>query len=316
MDSLKFSLIVRIYNAEKYLERQIKSVIAQTYSNWELILINDGSTDGSGKICDKYVLNDNRIKTIHQKNSGCTCATVVGIQNSSGDYCLAIDADDYLDNNLLEVANRYLSNSDYDILEYGIRYIRNGEVTSEFHLVEEEKDFTQDEFLNFTWKTTTHSLCLKFIRRCSLKFKVEEIRYFTKNKINQNEDMLLAIPYITSSKRIKVIPDCLYNYELFEDSVSHGIEQTKKIKLAFDTCNTAMTLMKSHGICLQTVKKLVTNELYREIFPLLPRVILFRLLDRETITELKSYAIYKETKLFVVRHGALSFFAWIIFRLL
>ena len=315
LSEIKFSIIIRIYNAELYLSRQIESVLSQTYSNWELILVDDGSTDHSSNICDEFAEKNEKIKVIHQENSGCTCATLKGLQKANGDYCLAIDADDWLETNLLEIANSYLENNNYDILEYGIRVIKDENLFQTISFVKNETSFTKEDFFKFTWNTTLHSLWTKLIRKNALSFTNKELEYFTKNKINQNEDMLIGIPYILSSDKIKVIPDCLYNYVIYEDSVSHGIEQVKKIKLAFETCNTAMKLLEDRGVEKKSIKKLVINELYREIFPILPYCIIHRRLNRKTILDLKSYRIYEDTSFFVFKYGLKEFLAWVLFRI-
>ena len=91
-----FSIITPVYNSQKYLRKCIESVLEQTYSSWELILIDDGSTDASGKICDSFC-NDTRIKVIHQENAGALSSRIRGIQLASGKYQLGLDSDDYLD---------------------------------------------------------------------------------------------------------------------------------------------------------------------------------------------------------------------------
>lgn len=315
-EMLKFSIIVRIYNAEKYISRQIESIISQAYSNWELILVNDGSIDSSGEICDRYSKKYNNIRVIHQNNSGCTCATIKGLQIANGDYCLAIDADDWLDNNLLEIANSYLEGNNYDILEYGIRIIKNNSIFQTVSYVKKETDFTQGEFLKFTWETTLHSLCTKFIRRNILNFTQNEIEYFTKNKINQNEDMLISIPYILCSNKIKVIPDCMYNYIIYEDSISHGINHVKKIQDGFETCNMAYKLIEERGISNSSIRKFIVDELQREIMPIIPSAILHKKLNHKIVSEMKKKDIYKFTKVFITKYGIKSFFAWLIFRII
>lgn len=96
------SIIVPIYNVEKYLNKCIDSIINQTYKNIEIILINDGSEDNSGKICDKYAKEDSRIKVIHKKNGGLSDARNVGIDASQGDYIAFIDSDDWVDLYMIE----------------------------------------------------------------------------------------------------------------------------------------------------------------------------------------------------------------------
>jgi glycosyltransferase involved in cell wall biosynthesis len=102
-----FSIIVPVYNVEKYLSKCIDSVLAQTFIDFECILINDGSTDESPLICDKYSLLDNRIKVIHKENGGLSDARNTGILNSTGEYIVLLDSDDILSNNkaLLNLVN-------------------------------------------------------------------------------------------------------------------------------------------------------------------------------------------------------------------
>ena len=90
------SIIAPVYNIDKYVGAFIKSVLSQTYTNWELILIDDGSTDNSGKICDDFSSQDNRIKVIHQPNGGVSKARNAGIKQSKGDWMMMSDPDDLL----------------------------------------------------------------------------------------------------------------------------------------------------------------------------------------------------------------------------
>ena len=91
------SVVIPVYNVEQYLPKCIESIMNQTYKNLEIILVNDGSTDGSQKICEEYKSIDNRIKIINKENGGLSDARNVGIDNSSGNYITFIDSDDYID---------------------------------------------------------------------------------------------------------------------------------------------------------------------------------------------------------------------------
>ena len=97
------SIIIPIYNVEKYLPDCLNSVISQTYSNIEIILVDDGSPDGCAKICDYYAKKDNRIKVIHQKNGGLSNARNSGIKIATGKYITFVDSDDYIDKQALYV---------------------------------------------------------------------------------------------------------------------------------------------------------------------------------------------------------------------
>ena len=99
---VKYSIIVPIFNAEKYLDRCVGSILSQTYVNWELILVDDGSSDNSGKICDEYAMNDSRIMVFHQTNTGPGAARNVGLSHASGQYILYIDSYDWVESTFLE----------------------------------------------------------------------------------------------------------------------------------------------------------------------------------------------------------------------
>lgn len=101
-EDAKVTIIVPVYNVEKYLEKCLESLINQTYKNLEIIVVDDGSSDNSGKICDEFAKRDNRIIVIHQKNGGISIARNVGLDKMCGSYVTFVDADDYLDLNAIE----------------------------------------------------------------------------------------------------------------------------------------------------------------------------------------------------------------------
>ena len=98
----KISIIVPVYNVELYLEKCIESIINQTYTNIEIILVDDGATDSSGNICDLYSKKDSRIKVIHKRNGGLSDARNVGIEKAVGQYLMFVDSDDYIDKTMCE----------------------------------------------------------------------------------------------------------------------------------------------------------------------------------------------------------------------
>lgn len=106
---MTISVIIPVYNTETYLDQCIQSVLAQTYKNWEMLLINDGSTDSSGTICDKYAAKDPRIQVIHQTNSGVTAARRAGVERARGEYLYFVDADDSIANDTLEYMLKHMS---------------------------------------------------------------------------------------------------------------------------------------------------------------------------------------------------------------
>lgn len=121
-----FSIVIPVYNTETYLERCIKSVLNQTITDFELFLIDDGSTDKSPIICDKYASTDDRIKVIHKKNEGANSARNVGINASMGDYICLVDSDDYITDKYLQIIKRSVDNSleDPDIVILRARAVK------------------------------------------------------------------------------------------------------------------------------------------------------------------------------------------------
>ena len=111
----KISVIIPVYNVEKYLEKCIKSVISQEYKNLEIILVNDGSTDKSGEICDNYKLIDDRIKVMHKKNGGLSDARNCGLDNARGEYIAFLDSDDWIDKKLYSSLYNIINKYDADI---------------------------------------------------------------------------------------------------------------------------------------------------------------------------------------------------------
>ena len=98
----KISVLIPVYNTEKYLRECVDSTISQTYSQLEIILVDDGSADNSGKICDEYAQNDKRVKVIHKPNGGLSSARNVGIDKATGEYIAFVDSDDYLKKDYVE----------------------------------------------------------------------------------------------------------------------------------------------------------------------------------------------------------------------
>ena len=106
------SIIVPVYNTEKYLDRCIQSILSQTYTDFELLLINDGSTDSSGAICDKYAEQDSRVRVFHKENGGVSSARNVGLDNAKGEWVTFCDSDDWVENCWLDTFVENSENTD------------------------------------------------------------------------------------------------------------------------------------------------------------------------------------------------------------
>ena len=151
MSNPKISVIVPVYNAEKYLRRCIDSILAQTFTDFELLLIDDGSKDKSGEICDEYARKDNRVRVFHKENGGVSSARNLGLDNAQGEWICFCDADDWVDDNWLY---NYSICLNYDIIVQGFYVHRDNEtrhkkLSSITNLYfEKEKFFEYLMFLN------------------------------------------------------------------------------------------------------------------------------------------------------------------------
>ena len=147
------SIIVPIYNVEKYLCKCIDSVIAQTYQEWELLLIDDGSTDNSGNICDEYAKKDSRIRTFHNKNRGASAARNTGLDASIGEWIYFLDGDDYISDDCIELMMQCVKKHPKTDAVYAGTEVING-----FHTWASYKDKNLPEYTEDAWWINTSIL--------------------------------------------------------------------------------------------------------------------------------------------------------------
>ena len=162
--SPKISVIVPVYNVEKYLPRCIDSILSQTFTNFELLLIDDGSTDNSGKICDEYADKDNRVRVFHKANGGVSSARNLGLDNVKGEWVSFIDADDFIEHDYF--LEDLLANDHWDVIQMS----RSG--GSNFHNYKKDIVCTnRDEVIKFLHKNFYYECWGRFIKRNILSEK-------------------------------------------------------------------------------------------------------------------------------------------------
>lgn len=214
MNHPQISIIIPVYKAERYLDRCILSIINQTFTKWELILVDDGSPDNSGKICDKYAQQEDRIKVIHKLNEGVASAREIGMQNAIGDYSIHVDPDDWVENNLCELLYNEALRTDADmvICDFRMEYKKNHRLS-----IQKPQELDSETFLNQLLHQERHgSLCNKLIKtnlyhKYNIHFPKEMILW---------EDLYICCSLLINKCKLAYIPQPLYHYDLFTNDNS------------------------------------------------------------------------------------------------
>lgn len=216
---IKFSIMSPVYNVEKYFDACIKSVLNQTYKNYELILIDDGSTDSCGKKCDEYAEKYPQIKVYHKLNGGIMSARRYALEKIDGDYCIFLDPDDALYPNALETIYNYIVEYDCDCIVYARERVFEDKVLSRSDweenaplLISDKKELYKKVFFssyyNVMWR--------KAVKR-SVFQGWDFSPYF---HISIGEDLLQSLEIYKNAKSFLFVNDCLYRYTLNLGSVT------------------------------------------------------------------------------------------------
>jgi len=188
----KISVIVPVYNVEKFIKRCLDSIINQTMRDLEIILVNDGSTDNSGKICDEYAQLDNRITVIHKENGGLSSARNTGLDVATGEWISFVDSDDYIEKNMYEVLYKTAIEEDVDICICFFKYLTVDNKML-FNPTQEQLyingRYNTKEFLNLIYKDEyLNGICVSAVNKIYKKNIFDNIRFNT--KIYEDDELL------------------------------------------------------------------------------------------------------------------------------
>ena len=213
---LKFSIIIPIYNVEKYIRKCLDNVICQNYKNVEIILVDDGSPDDCGKICDEYSRKDKRIKVIHKKNGGLSDARNVGLKAATGDYLIFVDSDDVISPNLCSVVNETLQKVNADIVQYGFSPFLDGNNPA-IDLMQEIRIcniFDDDKiYENYLIKEKISREAWNKAYRRNLFEKIE----YPKGRLA--EDLATTYKLLHKAHKVVCLSNVLYHYRKRENSI-------------------------------------------------------------------------------------------------
>lgn len=204
------SVLVPVYNVEKYIRCCVESILNQSYDDLEVILVDDGSTDESGVICDEYTRQDKRVKVIHKKNGGLNTARIAGLQAATRSYVTFVDSDDYIEGNMYEELMQKIQQSHADIVVGGyVSELEDGTVSCPFSLGDEAVYSPEDamyamfEGIKFNW-----SLCDKIYRRSLF----ERLGDLNKWPVSYGEDTYMNHQLFLLADNVAYVPLYAYHY--------------------------------------------------------------------------------------------------------
>lgn len=228
MDKGLISVIVPVYNVEKYLDTCVQSILAQTYKNLEVILVDDGSPDFSPSLCDQWQQRDSRVKVIHKKNGGLSDARNAGIDASSGDYLAFVDSDDYISPVMYEELLRVAKETDADIVTSNLCFVSEGKKEyGHINLPAFPATFGPDEMLEIELGHTMVE-APEYVTSCNKLFKRRV--FFTSEMIRYPVGKLYEDAYTTyrlyhASRRTTVVNNAYYFYIMRDGSITHTLTQ-------------------------------------------------------------------------------------------
>lgn len=272
-----FSIITPVYNAEKYIGKCIESVLSQTLPDFELLLVDDGSPDNSGRICDEYAAKDTRIKVFHKENGGVSSARNCGLDNATGNYVIFLDADDWLTDNALQVCYENIITYNLDLLQFSIQGVRD--------------DGKFSESTTFTRNSTATLTPVRYLNAgqvqvcaggsCIKRDIVEKNNIRFKTNIKLAEDQLFIISSILHSERVKFENITLYNYLDNPSSATHAnksvdvINSIKEIEkfvkdhplskglLERQTINFICILLRNNDIDINRISNIIKDKTFK-----------------------------------------------------
>lgn len=226
---MKFSIIIPVYNVEAFVGKTVESILRQTYERFEIILVDDGSTDNSGVICDAYAAEyPNRVRVIHGENQGPGLARATGIQNASGEVLLFVDSDDCIRGDALELLAQRFEEDGCDLVIFNIsRKPDYSTALFDFPINDGNVFASHGKKLLYECLVVSrnlNSMCQKAVKK---QVAVEALNHITGLWIKNGEDLLMSMAVLDLAKKIGILEQNLYYYRDRADSAVHAIRLSK-----------------------------------------------------------------------------------------
>ena len=248
----KVSVIIPVYNVEKYLAKCLESVINQTYSNLEIILVDDGSTDSSGKICDEFAVQDNRICVVHKENGGLSSARNAALNIATGEYICFVDSDDFIYENLVVESIEKLEKTNSDVCMFS-HFTTDGK-SENMQCLPLEKDVYEKEDIQKSilplfigQKSAEEKPLLGFVWRQVFRRDVIAEQTFKSEREYYAEDIVFDLEFYLKANRMCVVNKPLYYYRYVETSLSNRYRENLFDKLV-KLLTFKQELVKEHNL--------------------------------------------------------------------
>lgn len=293
-NNIKFSIMTPVYKVEQYLPECIESVLGQTYGNFEFILVDDGSPDRCGEICDEYAKRDSRIRVFHKPNGGLMHTRRYALERAQGDYYVFLDSDDYLSLDTLETLSRYISETGVDCVIYGFEWLRP-EGTSHIkcssydcgRVITDKRELYNivfnDEAYNSLWRKCAKASC--FDGR-------DHSRYY---HIKRGEDLLQSLEILENAGSFLFIPETLYCYRVNPASITHS-DSYEGYRANFEVRETVLEFLGKSGVFTEEDYDRLRNNDMDRVAVELKRICRYaptREAKREAIASIRDSAYYK-----------------------
>lgn len=228
------SVVVAIYNVENYLCQCIESLITQTYTDLEIILVDDGSLDRSGIICDEYEKRDSRVRVIHKKNGGAVSARKAGLREAKGEYVTCIDGDDWLESEMYERMLQKLEKENVDVVMCG-RYEDTGMCSRKVYQGIKEGRYSKGQMLDgvypkmltgadfFEWGIFPSTWDKLFRKECLYGWQMK-----VDNRIKMGDDAACVYPCLLCADSIYIMRECFYHYRQTPSSMIKQVRQKRE----------------------------------------------------------------------------------------
>lgn len=239
---MKFTIIMPAYNAEKTIEKAVRSIMEQTYKDLQILIIDDGSTDNTFDVVKQLSKEDGRIEYYHKENGGIGSAYIMAFTKAIGDYYMFVDSDDYVSNNFVEVANNTIKDTNADIVQFGRDLIGEDghlyhKVSFDYRVLNGKDEILKDYFYGSIKGTNFPGLSIRAIK----KSLFEGFDYYS---ASYAIDDILVVHVNKMANKLVYIPGTYYYAIRYESSISHSPISKEKVKGQFDGLCVLMNMVK------------------------------------------------------------------------